>query len=134
MFGSTKPMPLSSSTQLTAEAFRIAEIYAIESSKGRTAAARRYLAAPAPVRLLLKPWTRWSLALFHLTAVAAAIRCAARGSLTRFHEDGRIEIDNNTVEPAPPVWRTERGIASGYVGSRWSLQAKSRSASRIPAQ
>jgi hypothetical protein len=90
---------------------RIAGLYRIESEiRGRTAndrqAARRDRSRP--LIAALEPWLREKLGLIsQKTKLAEAIRYALSRweGLTRFLEDGRIEIDTNVVE------RTIRPIA-----------------------
>ena len=86
---------------------RIAELYSIERSiQGRTADARRYArnASTRPLIEMMKPWLERELGrrLPPAGPLAKAIRYAlARWpALTRFLDDGRIELDNNPVERA----------------------------------
>jgi len=92
---------------IAAEALRrIAELYAIEGSiRGRTAEQRRHVrnTSARPLIELMKPWLEMELGRVPPAgSLAEAIRYAlARWpALTRFLDDGRIELDNNTVERA----------------------------------
>jgi len=90
---------------------RIAGLYAIEKEiRGRSAEERRAVrqAKSRPILSNLEPWLRAKLALIsQKTKLAQAIRYALSrwNGLTRFLDDGRIEIDSNVVE------RTIRPIA-----------------------
>ena len=90
---------------------RIAGLYAIEKEiRGRSAEERRSIrqAKSRPILSNLEPWLRAKLALIsQKTKLAQAIRYALSrwNGLTRFLDDGRIEIDSNVVE------RTIRPIA-----------------------
>jgi hypothetical protein len=85
---------------------RIAELYAIEGSiRGRTAEARRHgrNTSARPLIEMMKPWLEIELGRVPPAGpLAEAIRYAlARWpALTRFLDDGRIELDNNPVERA----------------------------------
>src|SRR6202521_1839289 len=92
---------------IAAEALRrIAELYAIERSiQGSTADARPDVrnTSARPLIEMMKPWLEMELVRVPPAgALAEAIRYAlARWpALTRFLDDGRIELDNNTVERA----------------------------------
>ena len=92
---------------IAAEALRrIAELYAIERSiQGHTADARRHVrnTSARPLIEMMKPWLEMELGRVPPAgALAEAIRYAlARWpALTRFLDDGRIELDNNPVERA----------------------------------
>lgn len=90
---------------------RIAGLYAIENDiRGRCAEERRAIRQDSsrPIIDDLEPWLRAKLALIsQKTKLAEAIRYALSRweGLTRFLDDGRIEIDSNVVE------RTIRPIA-----------------------
>lgn len=90
---------------------RIAEFYAIEKDiRGRSAEERRIIRQQKsrPLAEAFEPWLRAKLALISQKGkLAEAIRYALSRwqGLTRFIDDGRIELDNNTVE------RTIRPIA-----------------------
>ncbi len=90
---------------------RIAGLYAIENEiRGRSAEERRAVRQERsrPIIDDLEPWLRAKLALIsQKTKLAEAIRYALSRweGLTRFLDDGRIEIDSNVVE------RTIRPIA-----------------------
>src|SRR5258706_1660532 len=85
---------------------RIAELYAIERSiKGRTADVRRHVRniSARPLIEMMKPWLEMELGRVPPAGpLAEAIRYAlARWpALTRFLDDGRVELDNNPVERA----------------------------------
>ena len=92
---------------IAAEALRrIAELYAIESSiRGRSAEERRHVryTSARPLIEMMKPWLEMELGRVPPAGpLAEAIRYAlARWpALTRFLDDGRIELDNNPVERA----------------------------------
>jgi transposase len=99
---------------IAAEALRrIAELYAIEGSiRGRTAQARRHVryTSARPLIEMMKPWLEMELGRVPPAGpLAEAIRYTLGRwpALTRFLEDGRIELDNN------PVGRAIRPIALG---------------------
>jgi len=83
---------------------RIAELYAVETEcRGRSADERRALRQEKsrPILEALEPWLKAKLGLIsQKTKLADAIRYALSRweGLTRFVDDGRIEIDSNTVE------------------------------------
>lgn len=83
---------------------RIAELYRIEDEiRGQTQDERRAVRQQKsrPIADGLAPWLREQLALIsQKTKLAEAIRYALSRweGLTRFIDDGRIEIDSNTVE------------------------------------
>jgi len=83
---------------------RIAELYAVETeSRGRSADERRARREEKsrPILDELEPWLRTKLGLIsQKTKLAEAIRYALSrwDGLTRFLDDGRIEIDSNVVE------------------------------------
>lgn len=85
---------------------RIAELYRIESDiRGRSAEERRAIreSRSRPAVDALEPWLREKLALLsQKSKLAEAIRYALSrwAGLSRFLDDGRIEIDNNVVERA----------------------------------
>jgi hypothetical protein len=92
---------------IAAEALRrIAELYAIERSiRGRSAKERRHVryTSARPLIEMMKPWLEMELGRVPPAGpLAEAIRYAlARWpALTRFLDDGRIELDNNPVERA----------------------------------
>src|SRR6202045_1603061 len=92
---------------IAAEALRrIAELYAIEASiRGGTADARRHVrnTSARPLIEMMKPWLEIELGRVPPAGpLAEAIRYAlARWpALTRFLDDGRIELDNTPVERA----------------------------------
>ena len=83
---------------------RIAQLYKIEDDiRGLTAEARRAVRKERsrPIVAELEPWLREKLGLIsQKTKLAEAIRYTLSRwqGLTRFLDDGRIEIDSNTVE------------------------------------
>jgi transposase len=83
---------------------RIAELYEIEKGiRGRGAAERRDVRQEKtrPLIAVLEPWLHAKLALIsQKTKLAEAIRYALSRweGLTRFIDDGRVEIDSNVVE------------------------------------
>jgi len=85
---------------------RIAELYEIEAEiRGRSADERRTVRQRKTKPLVeeLKPWLEKTLAQVPSRSnIAKAIRYALKqwDGLTRFLDDGRIEIDSNTVERA----------------------------------
>ena len=92
---------------IAAEALRrIAELYAIESSiRGRSAEERRHVryTSARPLIEMMKPWLEMELGRVPPAGpLAEAIRYALARlpALTRFLDDGRIELDNNSVERA----------------------------------
>jgi transposase len=92
---------------IAAEALRrIAELYAIEGSiRGRTGEQRRHVrnTSARPLIDMMRPWLEMELGRVPPAGpLAEAIRYAlARWpALTRFLDDGRIELDNNPVERA----------------------------------
>jgi transposase len=99
---------------IAAEALaRIGKLYEIEAEiRGRPAEERCRVrrARAGPILAALKPWLEARLAtVSRKSAIAEAIRYVLGrwGGLTRYLEDGRIEIDSNIVE------RTMRGVALG---------------------
>jgi transposase len=102
------------SSPIAAEALQsIAALYVVEAEiRGRSADQRRLMRAAKsrPILDAFKPWLEAQLARISAKSpLAAAIRYALVrwDSLTRFLDDGRVEIDTNTVE------RTMRPIALG---------------------
>lgn len=85
---------------------RIAELYRIEGEiRGRSPDERRAVRQDRsrPVVAALKPWLTTKLGLISETSkLAEAIRYALSrwAGLPLFLDDGRVEIDNNTVERA----------------------------------
>jgi transposase len=83
---------------------RIAGLYAIEKDvRGRSPEERRTVRSlkSRPLIAALEPWLRTKLGLIsQKSKLATAIRYALSRweGLTRFIDDGRIELDNNTVE------------------------------------
>jgi transposase len=83
---------------------RIAGLYAIEKDvRGRSPEERRAVRSlkSRPLIAALEPWLRTKLGLIsQKSKLATAIRYALSRweGLTRFIDDGRIELDNNTVE------------------------------------
>jgi len=119
---------------IAAEALRrIAELYAIERSiKGRTADVRRHVRniSARPLIEMMKPWLEMELGRVPPAGpLAEAIRYAlARWpALTRFLDDGRVELDNNTVERAirPIALGRKNHLFAGSDGgaARWAIVA-----------
>jgi transposase len=112
---------------------RIAALYRIEGEiAGRPAEERRALRQERsrPLVEALEPWLRGKLALLsQKTKLAEAIRYAlARWSgLSLFLEDGRVEIDNNTVERAirPLALSRKNALFAGSDGGaeHWAVAA-----------
>src|SRR5882672_11223558 len=119
---------------IAAEALRrIAELYAIERSiQGGTADARRHVrnTSARPLIEMMKPWLETELGRVPPAGpLAEAIRYAlARWpALTRFLDDGRIELDNNPVERAirPIALGRKNHLFAGSDGgaARWAVVA-----------
>src|SRR5262245_22839919 len=112
---------------------RIAGLYAIESDiRGRSAEERREarLLKSRPVIDELEPWLRAKLILIsQKTKLAEAIRYALSRweGLTRFLNDGRIEIDSNVVERAirPIALSRKNALFAGSDGGgeHWAVIA-----------
>lgn len=112
---------------------RIAELYAVEAEiKGDAAEARRAARQQKSKPLVdaLKAWLGAQLAVVsQKSAIAAAIRYAlARWTgLTRFVDDGRIEIDSNVVERAirPLALSRKNALFAGSDGGgeHWAILA-----------
>jgi transposase len=82
---------------------RIAELYRIEDAiRGRSADERRAMHQDKSRAIVadLEPWLREKLGLISQTKLAEAIRYTLSRweGLSRFLDDGRIEIDSNVVE------------------------------------
>src|SRR3984885_1790834 len=119
---------------IAAEALRrIAELYAIERSiRGRSAEERRHVryTSARPLIDMMKPWLEIELGRVPPAGpLAEAIRYAlARWpALTRFLDDGRIELDNNPVERAirPIALGRKNHLFAGSDGgaARWAVVA-----------
>ena len=112
---------------------RIAELYAIEAEiRGRDADARRDVrqARSRPLVDALEPWLREKLALIsQKMKLAEAIRYALSRweGLTRFIDDGRVEIDSNIVERAirPIALNRKNALFAGSDGGgeHWAIIA-----------
>ncbi len=112
---------------------RIAELYRIESDiRGKSAAERARIrqAKSRPVLDALEPWLRAKLGLIsQKSKLAEAIRYALVRweGLTRFVDDGRIEIDSNVVERAiRPLALTRKNAlfaGSDRGGEHWAIIA-----------
>lgn len=112
---------------------RIARLYIIESEiRGRTADERRTLRQEKsrPILDELEPWLRAKLALIsQKTKLAEAIRYALSRweGLTRFLEDGCIDIDSNVVERAirPIALNRKNALFAGSDGGgeHWAVVA-----------
>jgi hypothetical protein len=127
-FSAAGPAPIAS------EALeRIAGLYAIESDiRGSGAEERRdaRLQRSRPIIDELEPWLRAKLALIsQKTKLAEAIRYALSRweGLTRFLDDGRIEIDSNVVERAirPIALNRKNALFAGSDGGgeHWAVIA-----------
>lgn len=112
---------------------RIASLYAVESDiRGKTADERRTVRQQrsVPVLSALEPWLRAKLELIsQKTKLAEAIRYALSHweGLTRFIDDGRIEIDSNTVERSirPLALNRKNALFAGSDGGgeHWAVIA-----------
>src|ERR1700724_1766516 len=112
---------------------RIAELYAIESEiRGRSVDERRALRQEEsrPIPDELDPWLRTKLGLIsQKTKLAEAIRYALSRweGLTRFLDDGRIEIDSNVVERSirPIALNRKNALFAGSWGGgeQWAVIA-----------
>ena len=112
---------------------RIAGLYAIEKEiRGRSADERRVVRQEKsrPIAEDLEPWLRAKLALIsQKTKLAEAIRYALSrwGGLTRFLDDGRIEIDSNVVERSirPIALNRKNALFAGSDGGgeHWAVIA-----------
>jgi transposase/chorismate mutase len=112
---------------------RIAELYAIEAAiRGRDAGQRRAVRQDetAPLLVALEAWLRDRLAIvLQSSPIADAIRYTLRHwkGLCRFLDDGRIEIDSNTVERSiRPLALTRKNAlfaGSDGGGAHWAIAA-----------
>jgi transposase len=112
---------------------RIAELYAVEAeARGRSPDERRALrqTKSRPILDALEPWLRTKLDLIsQKTKLAEAIRYALSRwpGLTRFLDDGRIEIDSNVVERAirPIALNRKNALFAGSDagGEHWAVIA-----------
>ncbi len=112
---------------------RIGALYAIESDiRGRSPDERRDARQEKsrPILDALEPWLREKLALIsQKTRLAEAIRYALSrwDGLTRFIDDGRIEIDSNIVERAirPIALNRKNALFAGSDGGaeNWAIAA-----------
>lgn len=112
---------------------RIAELYKIEDAiRGRPADERRAVRQEKTVAIIadLEPWLREKLGLIsQKTKLAEAIRYALSRweGLTRFLNDGRIEIDSNTVERSirPIALNRKNALFAGSDGGaeHWAVVA-----------
>ena len=112
---------------------RIAELYAVETaSRGRSADERRAHRQDKsrPILDELEPWLRTKLGLIsQKTKLAEAIRYALSRweGLTRFLDDGRIEIDSNVVERSirPIALNRKNALFAGSDGGgeHWAIIA-----------
>jgi transposase len=108
---------------------RIAELYAVETEiRGRSADERRALRQEKsrPILDELEPWLRTKLGLIsQKTKLAEAIRYALSRweGLTRFLDDGRIEVDSNVVERSirPIAMNESLYPSSSSVCKHWDL-------------
>ena len=124
----------SGSAPIASEALtRIAALYRIEREiSGRSAEERRAVRQQRsrPLVEAFQPWLREKLSLIsQKTKLAAAIRYALSrwAGLCLFLEDGRIEIDNNTVERAirPLALNRKNALFAGSDGGaeHWAVIA-----------
>lgn len=112
---------------------RIADLYAVEKEiRGRTAEERRAVRQEKSKTILdeLEPWLSAKLELIsQKTKLAEAIRYALSrwAGLTRFVDDGRIEIDSNAVERAirPIALNRKNALFAGSDGGgeHWAIIA-----------
>lgn len=112
---------------------RIAELYKIEDDiRGLTAEARRAVRQERsmPVVAELEPWLREKLGLIsQKTKLAEAIRYTLSRweGLTRFLDDGRVEIDSNAVERSirPIALNRKNALFAGSDGGaeHWAVIA-----------
>jgi transposase len=112
---------------------RIAELYAVETEiRGRSADERRALRQEKsrPILDELEPWLRTKLGLIsQKTKLAEAIRYALSRweGLTRFLDDGRIEVDSNVVERSirPIALNRKNALFAGTDGGgeHWAVIA-----------
>ena len=112
---------------------RIAKLYAVESDiRGKSADERRAVRQEKSTPILddLEPWLRAKLDLIsQKTKLAEAIRYALSHweGLTRFINDGRIEIDSNVVERAirPIALNRKNALFAGSDGGgeHWAIIA-----------
>ncbi len=112
---------------------RIAELYKIEDDiRGLTAEARRAVRQERsrPIVAELEPWLREKLGLIsQKTKLAEAIRytLSRLEGLSRFLDDGRIEIDSNTVERSirPIALNRKNALFAGSDGGaeHWAVVA-----------
>ncbi len=112
---------------------RITKLYAVESDiRGKSADERRAVRQEKsrPILDAFEPWLRAKLELIsQKTKLAEAIRYALSRwqGLTRFIDDGRIEIDNNTVERAirPITLNRKNALFAGSDGGgeHWAIIA-----------
>jgi transposase len=112
---------------------RIAALYAIEQRiRGRSAAERRRVrdVETRPLVAVMKPWLEQQLGRIPRNGrMAEAIRYALNRwrALCRFLDDGRIELDNNSVERAirPVALGRKNHLFAGSDGGgdRWALVA-----------
>jgi hypothetical protein len=112
---------------------RIAELYAVEAEcRGRNADERRALRQEKSRLILdaLEPWLQNKLSLIsQKTKLAEAIRYALSHwqGLTRFLDDGRIEIDSNVVERSirPIALNRKNALFAGSDGGgeHWAVIA-----------
>jgi transposase len=122
------PAPIASETLK-----RIAELYTVETEcRGRSADERRALRQQKSRPILddLEPWLRTKLGLIsQKTKLAEAIRYTLSRweGLTRFLDDGRIEIDSNVVERSirPIALNRKNALFAGSDGGgeHWAIIA-----------
>jgi hypothetical protein len=122
------------SAPIAAEALaRIADLYAIEAEiRGRSADERRAVRQEKtrPLVDALKPWLEAQLSIVsQKSTIAEAIRYALTrwSGLTRFLDDGRVEIDSNAVERTirPLALNRKNALFAGSDGGgeHWAILA-----------
>lgn len=112
---------------------RIAELYRIEAAiRGHDTDVRRVARQEKsrPILEAMEPWLREKLSLIsQKTKLAEAIRYALsrREGLTLFLDDGRIELDNNSVErsirPLALTWKNALFAGSDAGADHWAVIA-----------
>jgi transposase len=121
-------LAVAGSAPIASEALkRIAELYAVEAEcRGQSADERRTLRQEKswPILAALEPWLQTQLGLIsQKTKLAEAIRYALSRwkGLTRFIDDGRIDIDSNVVERSirPIAMRESLCTPSSSVCKHW---------------
>ncbi len=128
---------------VAAEALRrIAELYAIEASIRRQTAQARQATRQAKSLPLVHAMRIWLVAQLNRIPPKGALADAIRYALARwealcqFLNDGRIELDNNTVERAirPIALGRKNHLFAGSDGgaSRWAVVASLLATAKLP--